>query len=201
MKILELFSGTESFSKVARERGHDVFTIDNNPKFNPSLCKDILDVTPEDIPFKPDVIWASPPCREYSHAKRRGKRDIKGANKNVLKAIELINKLKPKFWIIENPQTSLLKKQDFMKDLAFADASYCMYGRKYRKQTRFWNNFNLVLNTCNKSCGYFIDGKHIDSVGNGRKKYTSRSYSREEKYSIPRDLCLEIIKAVEGEKK
>jgi len=30
MKILELFSGTESFSKVARERGHVVFTVDND---------------------------------------------------------------------------------------------------------------------------------------------------------------------------
>ena len=29
MKILELFSGTESFSKVARERGHVVFTVDD----------------------------------------------------------------------------------------------------------------------------------------------------------------------------
>jgi len=51
MKILELFSGTESFSKVAKARGHRVFTIDNNPKFEPDLCKDILDVTIEDIPL------------------------------------------------------------------------------------------------------------------------------------------------------
>ena len=29
MKVLELFSGTESFSKVARKRGHQTFTIDS----------------------------------------------------------------------------------------------------------------------------------------------------------------------------
>jgi site-specific DNA-cytosine methylase len=28
MKILELFSGTGSFSNAAKERGHQVFTID-----------------------------------------------------------------------------------------------------------------------------------------------------------------------------
>ena len=42
MKILELFSGTESFSKVAKEKGHETFTIDFNPKFKPDLIIDIL---------------------------------------------------------------------------------------------------------------------------------------------------------------
>ncbi|GAG54403.1 unnamed protein product, partial [marine sediment metagenome] len=88
MKILELFSGTESFSKIAEAKGHKCFTVDNDKRFNPSLCKDILLLQKADIPFNPDVIWASPPCTEYSHAKRSGIRDIKGANKNVLKTIE-----------------------------------------------------------------------------------------------------------------
>ena len=68
IKILELFSGTESFSKVARERGHKTFTIDMDRSFNPDLCKDILEVTLKDIPLKPDVIWASPPCTTFSVA-------------------------------------------------------------------------------------------------------------------------------------
>jgi len=42
MKILELFSGTESFSKVARERGHECLTVDNNPLFDADLTMDIL---------------------------------------------------------------------------------------------------------------------------------------------------------------
>jgi len=44
MKILELFSGTESFSKVAREQGHETFTIDNNMEFKPNLCINILNL-------------------------------------------------------------------------------------------------------------------------------------------------------------
>lgn len=43
MKILELFSGTESFSKIAKARGHEVFTIELNANFNPDLVKNILD--------------------------------------------------------------------------------------------------------------------------------------------------------------
>lgn len=197
MKVLELFSGTESFSKVAEARGHQVFTVEINPKFNPSLCKDVLLLKKEDIPFAPDVVWASPPCTEYSHAKRRGVRDIEGANKNVLKAIELIKEFKPKFWIIENPQTGLLKNQDFMKDLPFVDASYCKYGLPYRKQTRFWTNLPIQLLTCNKDCDFIKDGKHIASAGNGRKKYTDRNVSLTQKYRVPEKLCLAFIERME----
>jgi len=199
MKILELFSGTESFSRVAEARGHQVFTIDNNPKFNPSLCKNILDVTIKDIPFKPDIVWASPPCTEYSHAKRKGVRDIDGANKNVLKAIELIKMLKPKFWIIENPQTGLLKNQEFMKDLPFVDASYCKYGLPYRKQTRFWTNLPIKLETCNKDCDFIKDGKHIASAGNGRRKWHSigKFLEKKDKYPVPEKLCLVILQCCE----
>jgi len=42
MRILELFSGTKSFSKIAEQRGHTCYTIDSNPKSNPDLCLDII---------------------------------------------------------------------------------------------------------------------------------------------------------------
>jgi len=64
MKILELFAGTGSFSKVAKARGHEVFTVDNCKKFNPDLWMDVLHLDISMIPFKPDIIWASPPCTE-----------------------------------------------------------------------------------------------------------------------------------------
>jgi len=69
MKILELFSGTESFSKVARKRGHETATVDIDNKFNPLICKDIEDPSLlEDLKKYPkfDVIWSSPPCQKFS---------------------------------------------------------------------------------------------------------------------------------------
>ena len=201
MKILELFCGTKSFSKEAEGRGHKCFTVDINKKFSPDLCKDIMNIKLEEIPFVPDVIWASPPCTEYSHAKRIGIRDIKGANKMVKKTLEIIRCFKPKVWIIENPQTGLLKKQIFMKNIPFVDVSYCKYGMPYRKQTRLWTNLKFYGLVCNKNCNFMNGKKHIGSAGNGRKMYTNKHYKLTEKYVIPQNLCLELIRLCEKEVK
>lgn len=195
MNTIELFCGTKSFSKVAKNKGYNTFTIDIDKKFNPDLCINVLDLKAEQLPKNIQYMWCSPPCTEYSKAKTRGVRDIEGANKIVLKTIELIKEVKPKYWIIENPETSLLKKQDFMKDLPFVDASYCKYNLPYRKQTRFWTNIpNLELKTCHKDCNFMNDNKHIGSVGNGRANYTNKSYSVLEKYAIPPLLIEEFLK-------
>ena len=44
MQTIELFSGTKSFSAVARRFGHKTFTVDNDNSFSPDLCKDINQV-------------------------------------------------------------------------------------------------------------------------------------------------------------
>ena len=186
MKVLELFSGTGIVSKTLKELGHECFTIDNNPKCNSNLCRDILKLDLSELPFKPDFIWASPPCIDYSHAKRTGTSFIEHSNMMVIKTISIILALKPKYWVIENPQTGTLKFQYFMKDLPYTDVSYCMYGKEFRKQTRLWNNFNFVGKVCNHKT------KHRLSCGNGRKEWTEDNLSSYEKGSIPKELIMEL---------
>lgn len=202
--ILELFSGTGSFTKEATKRGHYTFDVDMNPRFNPDWATDIDNLNITDLPIEfqtPDVVWASPPCTQYSHAKRTGVRDLVGANKTVRKTLLLIHQLNPKIWILENPQTGLLKDQDFMRLLPFNDVSYCKYGYPYRKQTRIWNSLKTWAPkpTCKKDCGFVIDGRHIASAGNGRKKYTDRPVPLTQKYSIPPELCEELVIACENQ--
>jgi hypothetical protein len=213
MKILELYSGTGSFSRAAEKRGHTVFTIDIDPQFGPSLVKDITKLEKTDIPFIPDVIWCSPPCQEYSHAKRSGVRHFKTADKNVLKCLEVIKWYENPIWIIENPQTGLLKSRPFMRklNLPFTDVSYCKYGLEYRKQTRLWNNFGFLGKTCQNDCTHMTPGlvrmRHIGSAGCGGQgqghkiRYTNKAYNRLDKYKIPTPLCSDIIKFIEKIKK
>jgi len=188
MKILELFSGTGIVSEVFEKEGHEVFKIDNNPKCNANLCIDVLKLSIKDIPFKPDFVWASPPCIDYSHAKRTGTSYIELSNMLVIKTLSLILALKPKYWVIENPQTGTLKFQYFMRDLPYTDVSYCMYGKSFRKQTRLWNNFGFEGKVCNHK------EKHKDSCGNGRKEWTSKALNSYEKGMIPKELVLDILK-------
>jgi len=68
MKVLELFAGSRSVGRVAESMGCEVFSLDIHPFEGIDLVGDILDVTVEQIPFVPDVLWASPPCTFFSVA-------------------------------------------------------------------------------------------------------------------------------------
>lgn len=77
MKVLELFSGTQSIGKEFRKAGHEVLSIEINDKFTKppynleQWTVDISDLRAKDIIKKfgyPDVIWASPLCTTHSIA-------------------------------------------------------------------------------------------------------------------------------------
>ena len=194
MNILELFCGTKSIGKCCDKLGWNSVSVDMEKKFNPTHLCNIMDFDYKQYPKDYfDIVWSSPPCTEYSKAKSRGIRDIDGANKIVIRTIEIINYFNCEYWFIENPQTGKLKDQSFMKDFNFVDGDYCMYGKEYRKRTRFWTNKDCKLKLCDKNCGSFIDGKHLGSCGNGYKKYSNKSYSLQEKYSIPEDLIFSLF--------
>ena len=153
MKVLDLFSGTQSIATAFRNRGHETFTIelDRNHK-NIDWYEDIMKINAEDIVKRfgyPDVIWASPPCEKFSVA-AIGRNWIKGSNepkneesKQALKllehTIELIKELNPKFYFIENPRGKM-RKMDCMQDLPRYTVTYCQYGDFRMKPTDIWTN-------------------------------------------------------------
>jgi hypothetical protein len=219
VKVIELFAGTGSFSKVAKERGHDIFTVEINPDFKPDLCKDILEVTSQEIleSFgQPDFIWASPPCTTFSVAsisrywengKPKNEKTLKGIA-IVKKTLQLIKELNPTYWIIENPR-GMLRKQDFMPNQLRKTVTYCQYGSHVQKPTDLWTNISFwsprAMCKPNADCHdhqprtYASKKKkgvlHLGTQG--RKSNYEKVRNPIFRAIVPRELCLEIIQNCE----
>ena len=143
MKLLELFSGTKSIGRAFEALGWQVTSLDSDPQSQPSLCCDILEW--DYRAFEPghfDLVWASPVCTEFSRAMTRRPRRLEEGDRLVLRTIEIIGYLRPRWWAIENPRSGLLKTRSFMKGQPFDAVTYCQYGYRYRKATRIWNNLS-----------------------------------------------------------
>ena len=108
-------------------------------------------------------------------------------SKYILKTIEIIKYLNPKYYFIENPQHSAIWNyipDDFNIGI---NVSYCKFGFDYQKNTRIITNKVLENCLCKKKnkvfecCGL---SKHKSSIG----KLGSQKQGLLERYSIPQDL-------------
>lgn len=159
MKLLELFCGTKSITKIFNQRGHETFTVDIEQEMNPDLCIDVLALTSEMILEKfgrPDIIWASPPCTKFSVASigrnwiKNDDGSVVAKNKEaeeakdiVLHTLNLIKDLNPTYYFIENPR-GMLRKMPFMQDLPIHTVTYCQYGDTRMKPTDIWTNYEDI---------------------------------------------------------
>ena len=201
MRTLEIFAGTQSFSKGIKRHNNnnETITVDILNKFNPTIQTDILDWDYKSYPSGYfDIIWASPPCTEYSIAKTVGIRNLELADKLVHKCFEIIDYFKPKHWILENVGTGLLVKrmETIRPNLDSYLVDYCAYGKPYRKRTILWSNIKLDLKLCSGKgiCPSMNGSKHRGSVGNGRSEI--RISSIWDKDAIPEALIDSIIETL-----
>jgi hypothetical protein len=205
MKVLELFSGSRSIGIAAEEQGHQVFSVDVVQWGDIDLVQDIEFMTPDQVPFIPDMIWASPPCTTYSiaaigHHRDNGRPKTDFAYKSdrlVLNTLKIINYFDCKFYI-ENPR-GYLRKMDFMQGIPRATVWYCKYGDTRAKPTDIWSNniANPMFNPngwkprpmCfngNKKC-------HHEEAPRGSKTGTQGLKNNHERSKIPYELCKEIV--------
>lgn len=205
MKVLELFCGTKSISKAFAARGHEVYTVDWEKGFEPTLCADVGTLTAEQIielcGGVPDVIWASPDCTTYSvaaisyHRKREANGNLKAVteyaklcdwiNEHV---VDLIHELHPRYWFIENPRGAM-RKMDFMQKLPRYTVTYCKYGETRMKPTDIWTNHPdpKFIPPCKNG-----DTCH-ESAPRGAKTGTQRLQTAKERSRIPDALCQHIV--------
>ena len=177
MRLLELFSGTKSVSKAIGYKFTEIVSLDNMNKYKPNICVDILEWDYKQYPSDYfNVIWASPPCTEYSILKHNTgmKTNIDSADSIVLRVFDIIDYFNPKYWFIENPYSGLLKKRDFMELLPFYDVDYCRFSEwGYKKKTRIWTNIDYKDMLCEgkDKCKNMIGRFHkVSFGGQGRPK-------------------------------
>ena len=209
MKVLELFSGSGSVSKVCNDLGYDVVSLDI--EFEATHKMNILDFDYKQ--YKPDefdIVWGSPPCTYYSALQRswigqkkkdgiytidKLTKDLSDSDALVERTFEIIKYFNPELWVIENPQTGSLKSRDIMKDVPFYDVDYCMYSDwGYRKRTRVWTNkLNFNNKKCDGkgTCGNMINTKHKKNVS--KDVHNNKGNNRLERYRVPSKLIYDLF--------
>ena len=201
---LELCSGFASFSHVARsEFGYDTTTIDNDPFFSPVVCTDILkwDYRGAFEPGHFDVIWASPPCTQYSNSKRSGVRNLALADSIVQRCLEIIRYFKPRLWCVENPFTGMLKHRPFvMSGLPSHRVDYCAYDPNLgmKKSTLIWTNHqSFVPRTCTGrgNCPSMVGRRHRCTCTGSYydPKWKSTKGRSRELARVPHQLIRELL--------
>jgi hypothetical protein len=221
LRVVDLFCGEGATSaeggwaSAFRARGHEVFTVDFDPDYEPDLVADVLTMTPADLPWSPDVILASPPCQgfsiarmgtnwgaphpkamvsRYPHLNRPYPRTPKAEMGVALVSatLRLIRKSGATFWIMENP-VGKLRKHPVVAGLERRTVTYCQYGREFMKPTDLWGGFPPSL-TLRPRC-HNNDPCHIASPRGSRTGTQGRP--RLESTHVPYALSLAVCEAAE----
>lgn len=205
MKILDLFCGTKSIANAFEAAGHEVYTVDWDAQFKPTLQADIGALTAADVIELcggiPDVIWASPDCTTYSvaaisyHRRREPNGNLtpitdyaKRCDEINAHLISLIKQVNPAVWFIENPVGGM-RKMDFMQSLKRYTVTYCQYGERRQKPTDLWTNHPepQFKPPCKRGAPCH------DAAPRGARTGTQSLKNRIEKAKIPVQLCQHIV--------
>jgi hypothetical protein len=202
MKVLDLCAGTHSLRK-ALPSSFVVTSVDISDRYHPTIHADIRTWDYKNaFPVGYfDIIWASPPCTQYSVAKTIGVRDYAQADAIVKRCLDIIQYFRPWRWFVENPGGGArLHTRPFMRSWERYKHSccYCRYGYNYRKVTNIWTNRpNTQLKMCNikTPCATFAAYKrHFHtaqcSYTNAGNRGTGKLGNR---YSVPPKLIRYLI--------
>jgi site-specific DNA-cytosine methylase len=204
LKVLEIFAGTKSFTKECEKVGWECTTVDIDPKFEPSILIDIMQWDYKSHPV-PDVLWCGCPCTTFSIASFKRKPEVGNVLvKRTLEIIEHYKKLNANLiWAIENPWSSLLRKQDFMQGIPYKVCDYCCYGFPYRKRTVIFGNIEWIPKLCpgKGKCEQMVGPYHLCTAQQGRQLLSraplqQETWTREELYRMPPELCRELVQAI-----
>lgn len=145
--MLDLFSGLGGASEaMVRNPTWSVLRIDNNPLLSGvphTVIEDIkhLNKTLVQPPIgfmeKIDVIWASPPCSDFSsgfnspkseHVRKHGIESYEPNMDLLFEAMDIIEKVQPKYWVIENVVGSIRYFREHLGEPRMIVGPYVLWG-------------------------------------------------------------------------
>lgn len=211
MNLLELFAGSRSVGQAGESLGMNVFSSDIEPFEKIDYVANILDFDVNQVPFIPDVIWASPPCTSFSVASigHHWNKDHTPKTENAKlglaiaqKTFDIIQhflKLNPDLiYFVENPRGKL-RKLPLVQEYDRTTVMYCQFGDNRMKPTDVWsNNIQSLLNpegfvprTCfngNRTC-------HHEAAPRGSKTGTQGLKGAYNRSKIPNELCIDVLQS------
>jgi hypothetical protein len=204
--LVELFAGSRSVGNVAESKGMNVFSVDWQKFDKIDLAIDIEELQTKDIPFVPDMVWASPDCTTYSIAacsthrtnsiepKSEYAKKCDAVNQHFISLIDEWLLINPKMvFFIENPR-GMMRKMPFMQRFKRHTVWYCTYGDDRAKPTDIWTNSEVwqprsMCHNGNKNC-------HHQPAPRGSKTGTQGKKGSYNRSKIPKELCEEVVLSV-----
>ena len=101
MLMLDVCSGLGGASAAMRDRGWEVISIDIEPRFSPDIVADVRSWSWHGA--RPDLIWCSPPCTEFSRESMPWSRTGRRPDMSIVNACNrIVQESAPRYWILEN---------------------------------------------------------------------------------------------------
>lgn len=185
MNLLELFAGSRSVGKAGEELGMNVFSVDWENYEGINLSIDIEYLEKEQIPFIPDVIWASPDCTSYSICAIKKHRNGVEPKSEYAKKCDIVNQhfiSLIKEWLVINPDMvffienprGMLRKMPFMQEFNRHTVWYC-----FSKETK------IITDKGSFEIETLSGGNHNLLMVDGTwKKSPIRCYGKQKLYKI-----------------
>ena len=143
--MVDVFSGLGGASEaMVRSPGWAVLRIENNPRLAnvPFTVIDNVENVAKSVKGNPgfeklELIWASPPCTEFSGGfsspKSIASREIGLENYKqnldlMLSALQIIETVKPKYWVIENVVGSIRYFKEYLGEPRQIIGPYVLWG-------------------------------------------------------------------------
>ncbi len=186
--MVDLFSGLGGASEPFLQSCQwSVVRVENTERCSHVPHTIIGDVRSESLinslPSEPDLLWMSPPCTEFSLARHP---KIKNPDMSLVRrCIEIVERLRPKYWVIENVKGAQTHFLPYLgKPRVVIDSKFYL-----------WGNFPLFNALIPKHSKYADDGWSTDPFRSQKRAYVPFAIGEALRQTIQYQCTLESFQA------